>query len=180
MSPEDRWQDSLTRRAVLSASAGVATVSLGGCLEPPSSGGPPYETYEIDDGPVYEPGLQDERPTEFYAGLVTSEDDAAAFDRSRLSGDGKQFIEGTAFPQEYLGVVQVSGVNSSLDAWVPDVSESRTNLTVVVDLADESPASDDRVITTLLVRVTRTRRTIPEKISVELSMGDRHETFAGE
>jgi hypothetical protein len=53
------------------------------------------------------------------------------------------------------------------------------NITVVVALRDEPPYSEDRVITTLLVRVPRGEAGTPERISVELSIGDRSETFSG-
>ena len=43
---------------------------LAGCLRSPSSGGPPYRTHEIDDGPVCAPGPRDERSAEFDAAVV--------------------------------------------------------------------------------------------------------------
>jgi hypothetical protein len=168
------------RRSLLAGIASVGTLALAGCLSSPSSGGPPYETHEIDDGSVYAPGLSDETDLDFYAALLTSDDELDDFDRSRLPDAAREFVDATDFADHLLGVVQVAGVNSSMEFRVPDVSLSDVNLTVVVDVADPTPHSDDVVISTLLVRVTRTDNRRPEQIAVELSIGDRHETFSGE
>lgn len=168
------------RRALLSAMGMLCVSSLAGCLPSPSSGGPPYTTHEIDDGPVFAPGLRDENERAYYAALVTDEREAAAFDRERMDEPSTAFVETTDFGREYLGVVQVSRVNSSMRCDVLEVKESDVNLTVVVAVRDATPHSDDRVITTLLVRVTGERRTPPDSIAVELDIGDHHETFAGQ
>ena len=62
---------------------------------------------------------------------------------------------------------------------VLEVKESDVNLTVVVAVRDEPPYSDDQVITTLLVSVTGEHRTAPDRIGVELDIGDHLETFSG-
>ena len=117
---------------------------------------------------------------QFYAALVEDEAATNAFDLHGLvETDTREFVERTDFRRQYLGVVQVGGINSSMRFRVPDVSESTVNLTVIATLEDETPYSEDRVITTLLIRVTRTRRTVPDNIRVELSIGDRHEVFTG-
>jgi len=62
---------------------------------------------------------------------------------------------------------------------VVDVATSRANLVVVANVDDPTPHSDDRVITTLLVRVTRDGDPVPDAIRVELSFDGRHEAFSG-
>ncbi len=79
--------------------AGAVAISLGGRLRAPSSDGPPYETYEVDDGPVYGPGLEAERQIAFDAGLVTTEADGGAF-QSRLTPTDRQFIDRIEFPTD--------------------------------------------------------------------------------
>ena len=50
---------------------------------------------------------------------------------------------------------------------------------VNVAVRDETPHSDDAVITTLLLRVARDGSAAPDNIAVELDIGDHHETFSG-
>jgi len=170
-----------SRRRLLAGAASLLPASLAGCLRSPSSGGPPYDVHEIDGGAVYGPGLGDERPLAFFAALVADEAALADFDVDALTREeDREFITATDFETELLGVIQVSGVNSSRSFWVPDVARSDVNLTVIVAAEDPTPHSDDRVITTLLVRVTDTGGPIPDKISVELSLGDRVELFSGD
>ena len=170
-----------SRRAVLAAGAGGLGGGLAGCLRSPSSGGPPYRTHEIDDGPVYAPGLRDERSTEFYAAVVRTGTATDRFDPDRLAGTGgRRFVDRTEFGRQYLAVVQAGGINSSMRFRVPDVSESRASLTVIASLEDDPPYSEDSVITTLLIRVTRTRRVVPDRVRVELSIGDRRVVITGE
>jgi hypothetical protein len=145
----------------------------------PSAGGPPYTSHEIDDGPVFGPGLRDEHERAYYAGVVTTECEASAFEMDRLDDESTAFVEETDFSRASLGVVQVSQLNSSMRFDVLELSESDVTLTVVVAVRDEPPYSDDRVITTLLLRVTGQHRTPPDRIAVELHIGDHHVTFAG-
>lgn len=175
----DRSQYLPTRRSVLRVTGAIGGTALAGCLNAPSSGGPPYTAHEIDDGPVFGPGLRDENEREYYAALVTNESGVGAFEERRMDDDSTTFLEETDFSQEYLGVVQVSKLNSSMRFDVLEIQESDVNLTVVVAVRDEPPYSDDRVITTLLVRVTSQHRTAPDRIGVELDIGDHHETFSG-
>jgi hypothetical protein len=169
------------RRTLLTTGASVLGGVLAGCLISPSSGGPPYQTHEIDDGAVYGPGLQDEQSMQFYAALVEDEAATNAFDpRGLMETNAREFIERTDFRRQYLGVVQIGGINSSMRVRVPDVSESTVNLTVIASLEDEPPYSEDRVITTLLIRVTRAWRTVPDNIRVELPIDGRHQVFTGD
>lgn len=171
----------LGRRSLLAAAAGLFTVPLAGCHLSPSSGGPPFEFHEVDGGPVFGPGLQDELDLEFYAAVVTDEGAAtAAFDVDRLPPDAHSFLRATDFASQYLAVVQVSGVNSSMVFDVADVAEGDPNTTVVASLDDRTPHSDDRVISTLLVRVTAQGGFTPEGVTVEFHLNDRHETFGGD
>jgi hypothetical protein len=171
----------MPRRELLAASASAGMFALAGCLSSPSSGGPPYEIHELDDGPVYEPGLQDEAELAYFATLVTDRDEADAFDLSGQSrAVAREFVAATDFDEQLLGVVQVAGLNSSMVLRVPDVSLSDVNLTVVVSVEDKTPFSDDRVISTLFVRVTRTENRRPNRIAVELSLGEQHRTFSGD
>lgn len=168
------------RRSLLAAAGATAAVLLAGCLAGPSSGGPPYESHEVDDWPVYAPGLADESERAYFAALVTSEDEADAFDWRRAREADRAFVEGTDFRTSYLGLVQVSALNSSMRFEVVDLHESDVSLTVVVAVRDPTPRSDDRVISTLLLRVDREGGGGPARIAVELDIGDHHETFSGE
>lgn len=163
--------------------AAAGTTGVAGCVSPPSapsSAPPPYETREIDDGPVYGPGLQDETERAFHAALVTSREEATAFDLARFDRDAdRAFVTSTDFRRWYLGVVQISGVNSSRTVWLVDMAASDVNLGLVLGLQDPTPHSGDRVITTYLVRVHREGRSPPEGIWVQLSIDDRTVTFEG-
>lgn len=155
-------------------------LSLAGCLEAPSSSPPPYETLEIDDGPCYRPGLQDELSMDFFAGLVTSETEARQFDLQVLPRkEDRTFIESIDYRSTYLGVVQVSGLNSSMSIWLVDMAATPEQLGLVLGIEADPPHSDDRVITTFLVRVEKEHPTPPERIWVQLSIGDRTEIFSG-
>jgi hypothetical protein len=166
---------SLTRRQLL-ALVGFSVLPIEGCLESPSSSPPPYETREIDDGPFYNPGLRDERSMDFFAGLVTSEVEAREFDLWELPLEGdRAFIESTDYETSYLGVVQVSGLNSSMSIWLVDLAATSEQLGLVLGIED----SDDRVITTYIVRVRKEQATPPERIWVQLSIGNRTENFSG-
>ena len=83
------------------------------------------------------------------------------FDFEWLSDAETEFVTGTEFGESYLGVVQVSALTSSMRFEVVDVHESDVNLTVNVAVRDDTPHSDDRVITTLLLRVTRGGERVP-------------------
>lgn len=160
--------------------AGAGLLSLAGCLEAPSSSPPPFETREIDDGPCYKPGLRDELSMEFYAGLVTSDAESREFNLQMLPRQAdRTFIETTDYRTSYLGVVQISGLNSSMSIWLVDMAATPDQLGLVLSLEDEPPHSDDRVITTFLVRVQKERPAPPELIWVQLSIDDRTENFSG-
>lgn len=160
---------------------GAGLLPVAGCLESPSSSPPPYETLEIDDGPVYKPGLQDERSQDYFAALVTSDTEAQAFDLQTIPANAdRAFIEATDYRTSYLGVVQVSGLNSSMSIWLVDLAAAPKQLGLVLSVDDDPPYSDDRVITTFLVRVGKERRAPPDGIWVQLSIGDRTEHFSGD
>lgn len=168
-----------SRRSVLIAS-GLALSPLAGCLSAPSSGGPPFSTVEVDDGPVYGPGLQDDLDMDFFAGLITSADGARHFDLDEETHpEAVEFLATTDFTTSLLGVVQISGINSSMHVDVVDLALTPVNLTAVLALRDDPPHSEDRVITTILIKVPRRGNAPPEQIWVELSIGERHETFSG-
>lgn len=154
---------------------------LTGCswVPNPSSGGPAYEAHEIDDGPVFEPGLQEKTERGYYAALVVTEADAEMFDFGRLSDADAAFVDETDFEVSYLGVIQVSALRSSMRFEVVDIHESGVNLTVNVAVRNEEPRSDDQVVTTLLLRVAREPEGVPDNIAVELDIGEHHETFSG-
>lgn len=167
------------RRWVLGATA--ALVPLAGCLTSPSSSSPPHEAVEVDDGPVYGPGLESELEEAFYAGLIVEDSGAERFDRPSLPPPARSFLDETDFSTHLLGVVQIAGVNSSTHLDVVDLALTAASFTVVLALRDEPPHSDDRVITTLLVRVPRRAAgTAPERINVELGIDDRDVTFSGD
>jgi len=172
-------QSVLDRRRLLLATGTTGIAILSGCLSDPSSGGPAYETLEIDDGPAVGPGLRDESERDFFAALVVTDEEAGMFDFERLSDAETEFVSATDFGESYLGVVQVSALNSSMRFEVVDLHESDVNLTVNVAVRDDTPHSDDRVITTLLLRVTRGGERVPDSIAVELDVGGHHETFSG-
>ncbi len=153
---------------------------LAGCSLSPASGGPPYAVHELDDGPVFGPGLQDEREHAVYAGLVVAASGLDAFDRERLTDAAADFLDATDFADQYLAVVQVSAVPASMVGSVPDVAESDTNCTVVASLDSHTPASDEQVVTTLLVRVTAQHRAPPETVRLELHIDDQHRTASGD
>lgn len=150
-----------------------------GCLSAPSSGGPAYEDIEIDDGPVFGPGLQDMKQRSYYAALICTEEEADLFDFDRLLDSETAFVTETNFGESYLGLIQASPLNSSMRFDVVDIHESDVNLTVNVAIRDDPPHSDDRVISTLLLRVARDRGEVPDSIAVELDIADHHETFSG-
>lgn len=170
---------SLGRRGFLAVGAGVFAGSLAGCTGSPSSGGPPFTFHEVDDGPVFGPGLHDEREREFYAGLLVDRAAIAAFDRERLRPDARSFLAATEFDGQYLVVVQVSGVPASMDFDVADVAEGGSDTTVVASLDDRSPAAENRVVSTLLVRVTARDGFEPRGVTVEFHLNERHRTFDG-
>lgn len=177
--PTDDRSPALHRRAFL-IGAGVAGLTFSaGCLQGPSSGGPDYGSREIDDGPLFGPGLQDETDRDYYAALVVTEAHVDGFDLDRLSDVEAAFVNDTDFRTAYLGVIQVSALNSSTRFELVDVHESSVNLTVVIAVRDDTPHSDDRVITTLLLRVDRDGGGVPDTIAVELDVGEHHETFSG-
>lgn len=169
------------RRRFLTLTAGGIVTAIGGCLTGPSSGGPRYETHEIDDGPIYPPGLQATGDRAFFAALVTTEEGIDAFDLAGLPrAADREFIESTDFEAELLGLIQVGGVPSGYQYRVPDISLSDVNLTVIAVLEGDEQATADTVISTLLVRVTRTRQSTPDRISVELDIEGDHEIFSGQ
>jgi hypothetical protein len=174
------------RRGFLGLVGGGVT-SLAGCLESPSSSPPPYETREIADGPCYQPGLRDEQSLDFFAGLVTTDSEARAFDLRVLPRKtDRAFIEATDYRTSYLGVVQVSGLHPSTSIWLVDMAAPPERLGLVLAVEDETTRSDERVITTYLGRVQKKgqapcllREPPPDRIWVQLSIGDRTETFSG-
>ncbi|MFC4357956.1 hypothetical protein ACFO0N_08350 [Halobium salinum] len=169
----------LDRRAVLTVVGAAWLGSFAGCLDGPSSGGPPYETREVDDGSLFGPGLQDENERAYYAALVADAEATSHFDWEQAGDADRAFVEETDFAESYLGLVQVGQLTSSMRFEVVDCKESDVNLTVVLAVRDDEPHSDDRVITTLLFRMTSDRRRVPENVAVELDVGDHHETFSG-
>lgn len=156
----------------------TGTTLLAGCLSSPSSGGPAYEKIEIDNGPVFGPGLQDETERAYYAALVVTEAEAGMFDFERLSETETAFVSETDFGASYLGMIQVGALHSSMRFEIVDIHGSDVNLTVNVAIRDDPPHSDDRVIATLLLRVAR-KGAAPDAIAVELDIGDHHKTFSG-
>lgn len=166
-----------TRRAVLASSAGL--LPLAGCIEAPSSSSPPYEAVEIDDGPVFEPGLASEIEEAFYAALLLGDAARSAFDRTLLDQPGQAFLADTDFDTHLLGLVQVAGVNSSTHLDVVDLALTQSGFTVVLALRDDPAYTDDRVITTLLVRVPRKQGPQPDRIWVELGIGGRDVSVSG-
>jgi hypothetical protein len=174
--PDAHSPGGLDRRTllVLTGTAGITTLS--GCLSGSSSDGPSYEHIEIDDGPTFGPGLQDVTERGYYAALVVTEDDAELFDFERLSDVEAEFVRGTDFSASYLGLVQVCPLNSSMRFEIGDVHESDVTLTVNGVVRDETPHSDDRVISTLLLRVSHP---VPDRIAVKLDIADSHEMFSG-
>ncbi|MFC6720225.1 hypothetical protein ACFQHN_22100 [Natrialbaceae archaeon GCM10025896] len=112
----------------------------------------------------------------YYAALVVTDDEAELLDFERLSDVEAAFVRGTDFSASYLGLVQVCPLNSSMRFEIVDIHESDVNLTVNVVVRDETPHSDDQVISTLLLRVSHP---VPDRISVELDIADHHETFSG-
>lgn len=178
----DAWSidgPQVPRRRVLGATA--ALVPFAGCLTSPSSSSPPHEAVEIDDGPVYGPGLESELEEAFYAGLIVEESGADRFDRPSLPPAARSFLAETDFGTHLLGVIQIAGVNSSTHLDVVDLALTTASFTVVLALRDEPPYSDDRVITTFLIRVPRRAGgTAPERINVELGIDDRDVTFSGD
>jgi hypothetical protein len=167
----------LTRRRLLGT---AALAPLAGCLTSPSSSSPPHEAVEVDDGHLYGPGLTSELDEAFYAALVLERAGADRFLRARLTDEARAFLDGTDFATQLMGVIQVAGVNSSTVLDVVDLALTPVNLTVVLALRDQPPHSDDRVITTLLVRVPRRGGNAPERIWVELGIDGRDVTFSGE
>ena len=166
---------------------GAGVVSVAGCLQPPASSPPRYETREIDDGALYGPGLALGPSMEVFADLVTSDAQARAFDLQAVPRDAdRAFIEATDYRTAYLGVVQVSGLNSSMSVQLVDIAVSADQLVLAFDVEDTPPHSDDWVITSILVRVKRERRlpsaareSSPDGIRVRLSIGDRTMTACG-
>ena len=142
---------------------------------------------EIDDGALYGPGLALGPSMEVFADLVTSDAQARAFDLQAVPRDAdRAFIEATDYRTAYLGVVQVSGLNSSMSVQLVDIAVSADQLVLAFDVEDTPPHSDDWVITSILVRVKRERRlpsaareSSPDGIRVRLSIGDRTMTACG-
>lgn len=97
--------------------------------------------------------------------LVT-ENKAELFDFARLSDVEVEFVRGTDFSASYLRLVQVCPLSSSMRFELVEIQESDANLTVNVVVRDETPHSDDRVISTLLLRVSHP---VPDRIAVELA-----------
>jgi hypothetical protein len=163
----------LDRRSLLLATGVAGATLLSGCLTQPSSGGPSYESLEIDDGPVFEPGLADETQRNYYAGLVGAEAQVSAFDTDLLAGAAADFVTETDFDASYLGVIQVGAVDPAARCDVVDIHASDETLTVVVAVRAHTPGAGDRAITTLVLRVARDSG-VPNAIAVELDIGDHH------
>jgi hypothetical protein len=174
--PDTYPPSGIDRRTLLLLTGTASITILSGCLSEPSSSGPSYEQIEIDDGPTFAPGLQDVTERGYYAALVVTEDETELFDFERLSDAEAEFVRETDFSASYLGLVQVCPLNSSMRFEIVDIHESDVNLTVNVAVRDETPHSDDRVISSLLLRVSHPA---PDRIAVELDIADRHETFSG-
>lgn len=175
----DGRSPALHRRAFLLGSGVVGLSLSAGCLQGPSSGGPDYESREIDDGPIFGPGLLEETDRAYYAALVVTEAQVDRFDFDRLSDAEAAFVNTTDFRTAYLGVIQVSELNSSMRFDLVDIHASDANLTAVVAVRDDTPYADDRVITTLWLRVDSDGGSVPDTIAVELDIGEHHETFSG-
>ncbi|WP_229113809.1 hypothetical protein [Halapricum desulfuricans] len=174
--PDAPLSPRIERRTLLVLTGTASAAAISGCLSAPSSRGPSYERLEIDGSPPFEPGLQDVTDRGRYAALVVTERQAELFDFRRLSDPEAAFVGETDFSASYLGVVQVCPLNSSMRFEVVDVHESDVTLTVGAVVRDEPPHSDDRVISTLLLRI---RRPAPDRITVELDIANRRETFSG-
>lgn len=153
---------------------------LAGCLSAPSSSTPAHEAVEIDDGPVFEPGLVSELDEAYYAALLLDDSVRSAFDRDRLGSEADTFLGETDFDAQIVGLVQVAGVNSSMHFDVVDLALTHSGFTVVLALRDEPPYSEDRVISTILVRVDRRSGPQPNRMWVDLGIGGRDVSFAGE
>lgn len=114
-----------------------------------------------------------------FAGPVTSGSEAREFDRQVLPREAdRTFIHASDYRTSSLGVVPVSGLNSSTSIWLLDVAAMPERLGLVLSLEDEPPQADDRVIATCLVRVQKERQAPPERIRVQLTNGDRTENFS--
>lgn len=166
-----------TRRRLLAA---AALLPLAGCLSAPSSSTPAYEAVEVDDGPVFEPGLASELDEAYYGALLLDDSVRSAFDRERVGAKADAFLANTDFEAQIIGLVQVAGVNSSTHFDVVDLALTQSGLTVVLALRDEPPYSEDRVISTLLVRVDRRPGPQPDGMWVDLGIGGRDVSFSGE
>jgi hypothetical protein len=73
-----------------------------------------------------------------------------------------------------------------MSIWLVDMAATSEQIGLVLSGEDEPPHTDDRVITTFLVRVQKEpqlpfllREPSPKHIWVQLSIGDRMETFSG-
>lgn len=130
------WPD---RRSLLAATGAAAAALRAGCHEAPSSGGPPYETPEIADGPVDGPGPGEETERDHYSTLVTGEDGADSFDWSRPREADRAFVEEADFRTSCRGLLQVPALNSPMRFGVVDLHESDVTLAVVaaeLDIGD--------------------------------------------
>jgi|GEM_PF-2650736 len=174
--PDARPPARTDRRTLLALAGATGVTILPGCLSAPSSVDTSYEHIEIDGGPPFGPGLQDVTERGYYAALVVARDEADLFDFERLSDAETAFVRETDFSASYLGLVQVCPLSSSMRFEIARVHESDANLTVNAVVRDEPPHSDDRVISTLLLCVSHP---VPDRITVELDIGNRHETFSG-
>ncbi|MFW5965758.1 MAG: hypothetical protein ACOCP3_03335 [Halodesulfurarchaeum sp.] len=174
--PDVHSSSEIGRRTLLVLTGTLGSTILSGCLTESPADSPSYEHIEIDDGPTFGPGLQDETERGYYAAVVLTEDEAELFDFERLSDAEAAFVRETDLSVSYLGLVQVCPLNSSMRFEILDIHESDVKLTVEVVIRDEPPHSDDRVISTLLLRVPHP---VPDRIAVELDIADHEVTFSG-
>lgn len=125
------------------------------------------------------PASTGETERECDAPLITIAGDTSGFDGERAGESARRLIEETGFNDSYLAGIQVRNVDPSMQFDVVAIKQFDANITVVIAVRNGSPSGEDRVITTLLLRVPLSGNEVPEQVAVVLDIGDFRETVTG-
>lgn len=163
----------------------LSLVVLAGCLgtagESAPGDGVTYETHVFDHAspePAIEGGIRyptaDEESRPFHVTVVASADGVARFDAAVLEPEAERFVEETDFDRQFLVVVEAFPASSEPDYRIERLEWDDDSLHLFVDDSSDG-GTMDVTVETLLVRVDRDGRGIPDVVTVTTDEG---ETFS--
>lgn len=129
------------------------------------------------DGGIGYPTEGDEPPP-FYVTVVASAEEASRFEPAILEPEAEEFVEGTDFDRQFLVVVEAFPASSQPDYRVERLEWTDDALHLSVDDSSDGGTADVTV-ETLLVRVDRDGRAVPDEVRVTTEEGETFST-AGE